>query len=235
MATPHIDAELGDFAPAVLMPGDPRRAALIAEKLFDSPKLVNEVRGILAYTGTVAGQPISVMASGMGCPSITIYATELYRFFGVRRIIRVGTAGGMQEGLALGDVIAASAAHTDSAMAAARIPGVSMSHAPSFGLLAAAVDAAKAADLPMRVGAIFSSDHFYAGRPETMAALTAHGTLAVEMESAALYAAAVAEGGEALTLLTVTDHLGRAEHMTATQREECFENMSRVAISAALS
>lgn len=235
MATPHIDAEPGDFAPAVLMPGDPRRAKLIAETLFESPRLVNEVRGILGYTGTFDGRPISVLASGMGCPSITIYATELYRFFGVRRIIRVGTAGGMQEELQLGDVIAASAAHTDSAMASARIPGVSMSHAPTFELLASAVGAAKAARLPMRVGPIFSSDHFYATRPETTAALVAHGTLAVEMESAALYAAAAAEGGQALTLLTVTDHLGRSEHMSAKEREECFESMSRVAITAALS
>lgn len=234
MATPHIDAEPGDFASAVLMPGDPRRATLIAETLFDSPRLVNVVRGILGYTGTVDGQRISVLASGMGCPSITIYATELYRFFGVRRIIRVGTAGGLQEDLQLGDVIAASAAHTDSAMAQARIPGVWMSHAPSFGLLTAAVTAAGVAQLPMRVGPIFSSDHFYATRPETTAALTAHGTLAVEMESAALYAAAAAEGGEALTLLTVTDHLGRPEHMTAREREECFEVMSKVAIAAAL-
>ena len=148
MATPHIDAEPGDFAPAVLMPGDPRRAKLIAETLFESPRLVNEVRGILGYTGTFDGRPISVLASGMGCPSITIYATELYRFFGVRRIIRVGTAGGMQEALQLGDVIAASAAHTDSAMASARIPGVSMSHAPTFELLASAVGAARAANCP---------------------------------------------------------------------------------------
>jgi purine-nucleoside phosphorylase len=235
VATPHIDAEAGDFAPAVLMPGDPRRAKLIAETLFESPRLVNEVRGILGYTGTFDGRPISVMASGMGCPSITIYATELYRFFGVRRIIRVGTAGGMQEALQLGDVIAASAAHTDSAMALARIPGVSMSHAPTFELLASAVGAARAAKLPMRVGPIFSADHFYATRPETTAALIAHGTLAVEMESAALYAAAAAEGGQALTLLTVTDHLGRSEHMSAKEREECFESMSRVAIAAALS
>lgn len=235
MATPHIDASPGDFATAVLMPGDPRRAKLIAENLFDSPKLVNEVRGILGYTGTVDGQPISVMASGMGSPSITIYATELYRFFGVRRIIRVGTAGGMQPSVQLGDVIAASAAHTDSAMASVRIPGVSMSHAPDFGLLAAAVAAAKAADLNMRVGPIFSADHFYASRPETMQALIAHGTLAVEMESAALYAVAAAEHAEALTLLTVTDHLGREESMTAKEREECFEAMSRVAIAAALS
>lgn len=235
MATPHIDAEFGDFATAVLMPGDPRRAQLIAESLFDRPKLVNEVRGILAYTGTVAGKPISVMASGMGCPSITIYATELYRFFGVQRIIRVGTAGGMQETLQLGDVIAASAAHTDSAMAQARIPGVSMSHAPSFNLLLAAAQAAAAADLNMQVGPIFSSDHFYDSRPETTAALIAHGTLAVEMESAALYAVAAAEHTEALTLLTITDHLGRGENMSAREREDCFMNMSEVAIAAALS
>jgi purine-nucleoside phosphorylase len=235
MPTPHIDASSGDFAPAVLMPGDPRRAKLIAENLFDSPRLVNAVRGILGYTGTVDGQPISVMASGMGSPSITIYATELYRFFGVRRIIRVGTAGGLQENIQLGDVIAASAAHTDSAMASARIPGVRMSHAPSFDLLVAAVAAARSADLTMRVGPIFSTDHFYVSHTETTQALVAHGTLAVEMESAALYATASAEGTEALTLLTVTDHLGREEAMTAREREECFATMSRVAISAALS
>lgn len=235
MATPHIDASPGDFATAVLMPGDPRRAKLIAETLFDSPRLVTEVRGILGYTGTIGGRPISVMASGMGSPSITIYATELYRFFGVRRIIRVGTAGSMQEYLQLGDVIAASAAHTDSAMASVRIPGVSMSHAPSFDLLVAAVAAAKSADLHMRVGPIFCADHFYVSRPETTQALIAHGTLAIEMESAALYATAAAEGAEALTLLTVTDHIGRPGSMTAREREECFAAMSQVAISAALS
>lgn len=235
MGTPHIDAEPGDFAPVVLMPGDPRRARLIAETLFDAPRLVNEVRGILGYTGTFQGQPISVLASGMGCPSITIYATELYRFFGVRRIIRVGTAGGLQEGLQLGEVVAASAAHTDSAMATARIPGVQMSHCPSYRLLEAAVAAASAAKLALRVGPIFSSDHFYLARSETMSALTAHGTLAVEMESSALYAVAAAEHCEALTLLTITDQLVRNERMSAREREQCFEPMSRIAITAGLS
>lgn len=235
MATPHIDAEPGDFAPAVLMPGDPRRAKRIAETMFDSPRLVNEVRGMLGYTGTVDGQPISVMGSGMGCPSITIYATELYRLFGVRRIVRVGTAGGMHPSLELGDLVAASAAHTDSAMAAGRIPGVSMSHTPTFELLVAAVAAARSSGLPMRVGPIFASDHFHLSRPEVMAALTAHGTLAAEMESSALFAAAAAEGGESLTVLTVVDHIGRGEKMTAAEREHCFEDMSRIAIAAALS
>lgn len=235
MPTPHIDARNGDFAPAVLMPGDPRRAARIADTMLDSPRLVNEVRGMLAYTGTVGGRPVSVMGSGMGSPSITIYATELYRFFGVRRIIRVGTAGGMAPDLELGDLVAASAAHTDSAMAAARIPGITMSSAPTFALLEAAVRSARAAGLPLRVGPVFASDHFYLERTATTDALIAHGTLAVDMESSALFDAASAEGGEALTLLTVTDHLGRDERMTAQEREDCYRDMARIAIDAALS
>lgn len=235
MPTPHIDAQHGDFAPAVLMPGDPRRAARIAETMLESPRLVNEVRGMLAYTGTVGGRPVSVMGSGMGSPSITIYATELYRFFGVRRIIRVGTAGGMAPDLHLGDLVAASAAHTDSAMATPRIPGIVMSHAPTFALLEAAVRSARTAGIPLRVGPVFASDHFYLERTPTTDALIAHGTLAVDMESSALFAAAAAEGGEALTLLTVTDHIGRGETMTAQEREHCYRNMSRIAIDAALS
>ena len=120
MATPHINAEPGDFAADVLMPGDPRRAMRIAETVLDDARLVTEVRGVLGYTGTVQGRPISVLASGMGMPSMTIYATELFRFFGVQRIIRIGTAGGMAPHLDVGDVVIASAAHTDSAMSAGR-------------------------------------------------------------------------------------------------------------------
>src|SRR5687768_4580151 len=138
MATPHINAEAGDFAPDVLMPGDPRRAMRIAENVLEDAHLVTEVRGILGYTGTFEGRPVSVLASGMGMPSMAIYATELFRFFGVRRIIRIGTAGGMAPHLQVGDVVIASAAHTDSAMTAGKIPGIHYSHAPSFALLAAA-------------------------------------------------------------------------------------------------
>ena len=232
MSTPHISAEPGDFAPSVLMPGDPRRARKIAATFFDQPRLVTEVRGIEGWTGTYAGRRVSVLASGMGGPSITIYATELYRFFGVHDIVRVGTAGALAPDLQLGEVVIASAAHTDSAMAVPRIPGVHFSAAPDYTLLAAAVTAAVALGIPARVGPIFSADHFYFNRPETIAALTAHGTLAVEMEAAALYAAAAAEHGRALTVVTVTDHLERGERLTAAEREDCFLDMCRVALGA---
>ncbi len=232
MSTPHISAEPGDFAPSVLMPGDPRRARKIAETFFDDARLVTEVRGIEGWTGTYQGRPISVLASGMGSPSVTIYATELFRFYGVRNIVRVGTAGGLADELKLGDVVIASAAHTDSAMATLRIPGVHFSAAPDYALLAAAVNAAADQGIDATVGPIFSGDHFYLTRPDTMAALIAHGTLCVEMEAAALFAAASAEGGRALTVVTISDHLPRHERLTAAEREDCYADMTKVALQA---
>lgn len=234
MATPHLSAAPGEIAPLVLMPGDPRRARRIAAAFFDDARLVTEVRGIEGWTGTYRGTPISAVASGMGSPSISIYATELYRFYDVQRIIRVGTAGALVDDLALGEVVIGSAAHTDSALAD-RVPGVHFAHAPSFSLLAAAVQAARDAGVTPRVGPIFSSDAFYGNRPATMAALVAHGTLAVEMEAAALYGVAAEHGREALTLATVTDHLGREEKMSADDRETCFQLMTGWAIAALLS
>jgi purine-nucleoside phosphorylase len=233
MATPHISAEPGEIAPLVLLPGDPRRARLIAAEMLDGARLVTEVRGIEGYTGTSNGVPVTVMASGMGSPSVTIYATELLRFYGVQRIVRVGTAGGMIDSVSVGDVIAASAAHTDSSMSASRIPGVSFSHTPSYTLLRAAVDAA-AEGQTVHVGAVFTTDHFYLERPELNAALVAHGTLAVEMEAAALYAVAAAEHAEALALVTVSDHLVRQEFMSSDERERCFERMTSMALAALL-
>src|SRR5665647_1776110 len=183
-----------------------RRAHRIAETVLDGARLVTEVRGILGYTGTFDGRPVSVLASGMGIPSISIYATELYRFFGVERIIRIGTAGGMAPHLDVGDVVIAQSAHTDSSTSAGRIPGIHYSHAATFALTAAAAQAAgvgpgrpapaaaKADDGGtgrrrrrrknghVYVGAVLSSDIFYADRPATMEALVKHGTLAVEME-----------------------------------------------------
>jgi purine-nucleoside phosphorylase len=234
MPTPHISAEPGEIAPLVLLPGDPRRARLIAADVLDGARLVTEVRGIEGYTGTCQGAPMTVIASGMGGPSATIYATELIREYGARRIIRIGTAGGMADSVGLGDVIAASAAHTDSSMTASRIPGVNFSHAPTFGLLRAAVDAAPA-DATVHVGAVFTSDHFYLARPALNEALVAHGTLAVEMEAAALYAVAAAEQREALALVTVSDHLTRQEFMTADERERCYQAMLAMAVAALLS
>ena len=234
MATPHLSAEPGDFAPDVLMPGDPRRARHIAETVLDDARLVTEVRGILGYTGTHQGRPISVLASGMGMPSISIYATELFRFFGVRRIIRIGTAGGMAPSLELGDVVIATAAHTDSAISANRIPGIHYSHAPSFALAAAAVAAARAGSHAgaVHVGAVFSSDAFYLERPTTNVLLVDHGTLAVEMEAAALYAVADAEGGEALAICTISDLLFRDSALSADERELLFDHSVRIGLAA---
>ena len=236
MATPHISADPGDFAPDVLMPGDPRRARHIAETVLDDARLVTQVRGILGFTGTVDGRPVSVLASGMGIPSISIYATELFRFYGVRRIIRIGTAGGMATHLNLGDVVIASSAHTDSATSANRIPGIHYSHAPSFALASAAARAAGlqpgAAPDGVHVGAVLSSDVFYADRPETTALLVKHGTLAVEMEAAGLYAVADAEGGEALAICTISDLLFREASLPADERELLFDRAVQLAVAA---
>lgn len=244
MATPHLGAEPGDFAPDVLMPGDPRRAARIAETVLQDAELVTDVRGILGFTGTFDGAPVSVLASGMGMPSISIYATELYRFYGVRRIIRIGTAGGMAPHLEVGDVVIANAAHTDSQMTALRIPGIHYSHVPSYRLLAAAANAAGVGDPPPTgrrrrarspktyVGPVISSDTFYADRPQTNELLVAHGTLAVEMEAAALYATADREGGEALAICTISDLLFAEASLSAQERELLFDRSVQLGLAA---
>ena len=233
MATPHISAEPGDFAPLVLMPGDPRRARRIADEFLDDARLVTEVRGILGFTGTHEGRAVSVLASGMGGPSIAIYATELARFYGVTRIIRVGTAGGLQPGVPLGTVVAASVAHTDSAMTANWVPGVTLGAAPAFPLLRAAVEAAERGGIALQVGPVFSSDTFYADEPST--GLARFGTLAVEMEAATLYAVGAKEGIETLALVTVTDDLTTGEHLSSDERETGFGAAARLALAAGLS
>lgn len=235
MATPHLAAEPGDFAPLVLMPGDPRRARRITDELLDDARLVTEVRGILGFTGTVEGRPVSVLASGMGAPSLAIYATELARFYGVRRIVRVGTAGGLQAGMPLGTVVAASAAHTDSALTAHWVPGVAISAAPTFALLRAAVEAAERTGVPLRVGPVFSSDTFYADGPATERGLVELGTLAIEMEAAALYAVGAREGLETLALLTIADDLTTRRFLSADEREAGFGAAARLALAAGLS
>ncbi|GAA2080639.1 purine-nucleoside phosphorylase [Pseudolysinimonas kribbensis] len=234
MATPHIAAEPGDIAPHVLMPGDPRRARRIAERFFDEPRLVTEVRGILGFTGGYRGEPVSVLASGMGMPSLAIYATELARFYGVRRIVRVGTMGSLQpETARLGDVVIASSAHTDSAMSGFRVPGVGLSHAPAYPLLRAAADAAAVSGARVHVGPVFSSDAFYHPRPELGQALAAIGTLGIEMEAAGLYDVAAAEGVEALAICTVSDYvIGPEESMTSDQRESTFDASVELALAA---
>lgn len=236
MTTPHISAEPGQIAPLVLMPGDPNRATRIAERHLDGAELVSEVRGIGCWTGTWHGTPMSVMASGMGIPSVSIYATELFRFFGVRRIVRVGTCGGMTDAVAVGDTIVATAAHTNASLSTLLVPGVSLSWAASYPLLRGAMDAAAHADAGrVHAGSVYCTDHFHLARPEIIRGLAALGTLGVEMESAGLYACAAAEGGEALAVLTVSDHLCDASRdMSARERETLFATSVEVAAAALL-
>jgi len=249
----HNGAEPGDFAPDVLMPGDPRRAQRIAETVLEDARLVTEVRGILGYTGTFDGRPVSVLASGMGIPSISIYATELFRFYGVERIIRIGTAGGMAPHLQVGDVVIANAAHTDSSVVGNKIPQIHFSAAATFSLTAAAAEAAGVGPgqrRPQRteepasgrrrrrkngsvyVGPVISSDVFYSDRPAVNEALVKHGTLAVEMEAAGLYAVAAQEGKQALAICTISDLLFRDEALSAADRELLFDRAVALGLAA---
>lgn len=232
MATPHINAPDGSIAPAVLMPGDPRRAERIANLLMPDAEKVSDVRGIGAYTGVYNGKPLSVMASGMGQPSLAIYATELFTYYGVKRIIRVGTCGGMAAKVKVGDVVIAIGSHTDSTVTDI-VPGVSLSHTASWDLLKAAVDAADD-DMTVHVGPVVSRDKFYGNDPAQVQALADLGTLGVEMESAALYMLAAKHGAEALTVLTVSDHLlDGSEDMSPEDRESRFQGALKLAAAAA--
>lgn len=234
MATPHISAEPGQIAPLVLMPGDPRRAEKIAGDFLENAKLVSDVRGIPCYTGTYEGTPMSVMASGMGLPSLSIYATELYKFYGVERICRVGTAGSMLADVEIRDVVIASSAHTNSSVVSIMVPNATVSLAPSPYLLRAAMNAAEAQEgVRWHVGPVFASDHFYRSDPAMMEKLIALDTKAVEMEAAGLYSVALTEGKEALVVLTVSDHLTvSSPELTSEERENCYRSMVTIAAAA---
>lgn len=233
MATPHIGADKGDFAPAVLMPGDPKRAERIAHMLMDDAKLVTDVRGMLGFTGTVDGKPLSVMGSGMGQPSATIYVTELFREFGVERVIRVGTCGGIAHNVSVGDVVVALGAHTDSNMNTFHLPGLHFSAVASYDLVRAAVDAADPQD-NVHVGTIISRDHFYLTPEGQTERLANYGVLGVDMEAAAMYGVAAEFGKQALTVLTVSDHLlDHSRDMTAEERETKFQGALKLAVAAA--
>jgi len=239
MATPHISAEPGDFAPAVLMPGDPKRAERMAAQILKDAKLVTDVRGITGFTGAYAGdgpnhgRPLSVMASGMGMPSIGIYSFELYGQYGVERIIRVGTAGGIADEVSVGDVVIATGAHTTSQMNELRIPGTHFSAVADLTMAAAAAAAAHG-DTHVFTGTILSEDHFYFKLPGQLEALRAHHVLAVEMEAASLYGVAASFGKAALAVLTISDHLCKDEPpMTSDERETAFESALELAVAAA--
>jgi purine-nucleoside phosphorylase len=228
--TPHIEAEPGEIADAVLLPGDPKRAAAIAEKFLDGAQCYNQVRNMLGFTGTYRGRRVSVQGTGMGMPSIAIYATELFRFYGVRTAIRVGSCGALQDEVRLRDLVIATAAHTDSAMIERRFKGITYAPAADFTLAAEAWRLAQQRDLTTHVGTILSSDTFYDADPEVAAALVEHGVLAIEMEAAALYTIAAAHRARALCVSAVSDHIGRGEKLGSAERETGFLAMAELAL-----
>ena len=233
--TPHILATPDDIAPTVLMPGDPLRSEFVARNFLTSPVLFNDVRGVKGYTGVYRGKRVSVMASGMGMPSMGIYSYELFNIFGVRHILRIGSAGAMQEELKIRDVILALGACTDSSYASQfRLPGT-VAPVASYRLLKKAEEAARKRGVVPHIGCVLSSDVFYQDDPGASLAWKKMGVLAVEMETAALYLNAARSGKEALTILTVSDHLLRDEATDASERERSFTDMMEIALDTAVS
>ena len=233
MATPHISAEKGDFAKTVLMPGDPLRAKFIADTFLQDVRQVTGVRGMLGFTGTYEGRPISVMGSGMGMPSIGIYSHELYTQYGVENIIRVGSAGALRADLELGSVVAGQGACTNSSFADQYELGVHYAPIADFDLLMAAVESARELGVKMPVGNLYSSDTFYdaAGRHDRM---KKRGVMAVEMEAAALYCTAAYLGKRALAICSISDNLVLGTELTPQERQTTFTNMMKIGLEAAV-
>jgi purine-nucleoside phosphorylase len=233
MPTPHLNAKPGDFAGTVLMPGDPLRAEYIAETFLDDARKVNAVRNMYGFTGSYRGEPISVQGSGMGIPSMQIYATELIRYYGVSRIVRVGSCGAVQDDVELRDVIVALGAGTDSTVNRSRLGGRDFPAVADWELLRAVVAAADRRSVRYRVGSVFSSDIFY--EPDgstTFEVLERYGILAVEMEAAGLYGVAAEHRIAALTVATVSDQLKRDEHLSAQDRQTSFDDMIGLVLDA---
>ena len=233
MATPHIAAEKGAFAKTVLMPGDPLRAKYIAEHYLENPVLVNNVRGIQGYTGTYHGVPVSVMASGMGIPSIGIYSYELFHFFDVENIIRVGSAGGLSTDLKLRDIVLGMGASTNSNFASQYRLGGTFAPIASYKLLESAVRHGKEMGLRMQVGNLLSSDPFYNAFADANQGWMDMGVLAVEMEAAGLYMNAARAHKNALAICTISDHIVTGEALDADARQNTFTQMMELALAVA--
>ena len=231
--TIHIGAEPGQVAETVLMPGDPLRAKWAAETFLDQPELINETRGMLGYTGTWHGQRVTIQGSGMGMPSLSIYANELIRDFGARTLIRIGSAGAMQPHVKLRDVVLAMTASTLSTPSRGFFKELAFAPCADWGLLSAAEAAARARNVPVHVGGIYSSDVFYDERPDLTEQMTRHGVLCVEMEAAELYTVAARHGCRALAVLTMSDHLLTHEALPAAERQSSFGDMVEIALRAA--
>ena len=232
--TPHINARPEDFARTVLMPGDPLRSKFIAENYLEDARLVNNVRGIQGYTGKYHGVRVSVMASGMGMPSIGIYSYELYNFFGVENIMRIGSAGAMQKDIRVRDIVIGQGACTNSNFAAQYCLEGTFAPIASFGMMREAVAACERLGARYHVGNLLSSDTFYGDNAEASAHWQKLGVMAVEMEAAALYMNAARAGKNALAICTISDHLLTHEATTAEERQTSFTQMREVALETAV-
>ena len=233
--TPHIKATSADFAKTVLMPGDPLRSKFVAENFLKDAVLVNNVRGIQGYTGTYNGVPVSVMASGMGMPSIGIYSYELFNFFGVENIIRIGSAGGLADQVQLRDIIIGMGACTNSAYQEQYNLGGNFAPIADFSLLRKTVKEAEKLGVRYHVGNMLSSDVFYHADPAFNDGWYKMGVLGVEMEAAALYMNAAASGKSALAICTVSDHILRGEALDSDARQSTFTDMMTIALNVAAS
>jgi len=232
--TPHITAKAGDFAKTVLMPGDPLRAKFIAENYLENPVQVNDIRGMLAYTGTYQGKPISVMGSGMGMPSMGIYSFELFSFYGVENIVRVGTAGGIRKDLNIGDIVVGVGACSDTNFAANyNLPGT-FAPIADYGLLQKAYASAGKLNIPLIAGNVLSSDIFYVEEKSNFEQWLKMGVLAVEMEAAALYMTAARAGKSALCICSISDTIFTEQAMAADERRTAFTRMMEVALGIVL-
>lgn len=232
MSTPHIEANTGDFAQTVLMPGDPLRAQYIAENFLDDAVKVTGVRNMYGFTGTYKGKPVSIMGSGMGIPSMSIYARELIVSYGVKNLIRIGTCGGIGSDIKIRDVIFAQGASTDSNVNRARVRGYDFSAIADFDLLLNGVNAAKELGIKAKVGNVFTTDTFYQADNTFYQELDKLGMLAVDMETAGLYGVAAEYGAKAMALFTVSDHVITGEATPSDERQSTFNEMVKIALES---
>jgi len=230
----HIAAKAGEIAEVILLPGDPLRAKFIAENFLENAKLYTDVRGILGFTGSYKGNQVSVQGTGMGIPSISIYVNELFRDYGVKRAIRIGTAGSIQENLKLRDLVIAMTACTDSGANRVRFGGRDFAPAASFSLVRKAYDTALEKGWQAAVGTVISTDMFYTEDPDEWKLWAKFGVLAIEMETSELYTLAAKYKRECLSLLTISDHLISHEVTSAEERQTAFTKMMEVALETAI-
>jgi purine-nucleoside phosphorylase len=232
MATPHINAEMGDFADVVLMPGDPLRAKYIAETFLQDVKQVCDVRNMFGYTGTYQGRKVSVMGHGMGIPSCSIYVTELFKDFGVKKVIRVGSCGAVSDDIQLRDVVIGMGACTDSKVNRMRFKDHDFAAIADYKMVKAAEMAAEKRGIDVKVGNLFSAELFYTPDPSMFDVLDKYGIVGVEMEAAGIYGAAAEYGAKALAICTVSDHIKRGEQTTSQERQSTFNEMIEIALDS---